>query len=98
MSVVFPAQHLRPVPNVPCGVESFMKHRTRFHGWWFLMYRVELKADFTILKISRFGISWFLMYRVELKARPWFWLWEACKPLRVPNVPCGVERLFQNSL
>ncbi len=30
------------------------------------------------------------MYRVELKVGSTFWFFRAC---RVPNVPCGVERI-----
>ena len=52
------------------------------------MYRVELKGIFQFLGYLVFNL--FLMYRVELKAgSPRVIL----MPERVPNVPCGVERL-----
>ena len=35
------------VPNVPCGVERFIRGRRFTPGTLFLMYRVELKAKST---------------------------------------------------
>ena len=57
-----------PVPNVPCGVESYSDCVVRLIFVEFLMYRVELKAE----KVGEQGILLsvkFLMYRVELKDR-----------------------------
>ena len=54
----------------------------------FLMYRVELKVGRKCSTPQRLPRR-FLMYRVELK--DWRTFFDK-KPLRVPNVPCGVER------
>ena len=77
------------VPNVPCGVES----RTHTITWkstifLFLMYRVELKVQQPCTLAGKRAM--FLMYRVELKVLGSFM---AQVMGRVPNVPCGVERL-----
>ena len=59
------------------------------------MYRVELKVE-SLLSVLELFSNLFLMYRVELKGS-----WKS-KPHssfhRVPNVPCGVERLIECSL
>jgi len=56
----------KPVPNVPCGVESRVLQGVRIDaGGVFLMYRVELKVFCKKLQISTPCL--FLMYRVELK-------------------------------
>ena len=54
----------------------------------FLMYRVELK-DSSSMVVSDLTVS-FLMYRVELKVGSVLQL--IGERLKVPNVPCGVER------
>ncbi len=59
--------HLHPVPNVPCGVESIEDHLQFSAGELFLMYRVELKDFKDIGHIVAHVL--FLMYRVELKGR-----------------------------
>ena len=81
------------VPNVPCGVESADTMQILFHHPSFLMYRVELKGQ----EERWLWNYWnrFLMYRVELKGEyyhilPFFF--------RVPNVPCGVERLISGHI
>ena len=53
------------VPNVPCGVESYILYVYVIFHAVFLMYRVELKV-FDVL-ISVLLLKLFLMYRVELK-------------------------------
>ncbi len=80
------------VPNAPCGVESF-KFPLFLHGLLllaFLMHRVELKGEKELAR--KICAILFLMHRVELKvlgdtsSKNW--------NLKVPNAPCGVERLF----
>ena len=57
----------------------------------FLMYRVELKGNFSCARVGTSAL--FLMYRVELKDA--LKIFNACiDVLKVPNVPCGVERLL----
>ena len=76
MSVVFPAQHLRSVPNAPCGVES-VDMNVKACTDILLVPNAPCGVESVLLfYLFSFLSLLFLMHRVELK--------ESQTPLHVP--------------
>ena len=78
--------------RVELKVVKFVKNRFYYFINLFLMHRVELKVPFCLGFLTTLQ-GRFLMHRVELKDQPRK-VEEGAERERVPNAPCGVERIY----